>query len=82
MARVGETVSVIYVKNQDFGGGMWYVQDQYKDIIGDHNTKKQAVTAAKRFTKDRATATGVKARLEIKKKDGSLSKVHTYEPEY
>ena len=82
MARVGEIVSVIYESNQDFEGGMWYVEDNYKDIIGEHTTKKQAVTAAKRFTKDRATATGVKARLEIEKKDGSLSKVHTYEPEY
>lgn len=82
MARVGETISVIYVSNKDFEGGMWYVEDQYKDIIGEHTTKEEAVLSAKRFAKDRATATGAKSRLEIEKKDGSISKVHTYEPEY
>lgn len=76
MAKIGETIHVVYESQSN----MWYVEDQYGDIVGEHTTKKEAVLPAKRLAKDRATATGVKTRLEIEKTDGSLSKVHEYEP--
>lgn len=80
MARVGETVKVYYIENQDISGGRWYVKDQYGDNLNSFSKKKQAVLAAKRFTKDRAKATGVKSKLVIEKKDGSIARSHTYKP--
>lgn len=40
--------------------------------------KSQAVTAAKRFAKDRARGLGNQVTLKIYTKSGSLSKQHTY----
>lgn len=80
MARVGETTTVYYIENQDISGGRWYVKDQYGENLNSFSKKEQAVLAAKRFTKDRATATGAPAKLVIKKKDGSISKSHKYKP--
>jgi len=83
MARVGGIITVEYISNAiGDNAGLWYVMDNWNDVVGEHRTKEQAVTAAKRFSKDRATSTGVNVKLEIHKKDGSVSKTHQYEPEY
>lgn len=80
MAGLGEKVTVYYIENRDIRGGRWYFKDNFGDELNSFSKKATAVTAAKRFAKDRAKAIGAVVRLDIEKKDGSLSKSHKYTP--
>lgn len=81
MAGLGEKITVYYLKNQDIQGGRWYIKDNFGEILNSFSKKKNAISNARRFSKDRAKAIGAVVKLNIMNKDGSHSKTHKYTPD-
>lgn len=76
----GEKITVFYLENQDIRGGRWYIKDNFGDILNDFSKKKNAVSSARQFSKDRAKSIGDNVRLVIMNKDDSHSKTQDYKP--
>lgn len=81
MAGLGETITVYYLENQDIQGGRWYIKDNFGDILNSFSKKKNALSNARQFAKDRAKSIGAVVKLDVMKKDGSFSQSHKYTPE-